>query len=138
EAKDIQEERLSKEECHHKIAEIFWPYFEEAAVIPIDSRILSDDDRHRYIKILARPIGQRIKKARRQVKATIARLSSQRWKGGIILLNSGYCSLSHDVFERIAANAVRNSKYIQLLIYIPTRAQTNAFDWYMNWEFSTK
>jgi len=34
EAKDIQEERLSKEQCHHKIAEIFWPYFEEAGVVP--------------------------------------------------------------------------------------------------------
>ena len=138
EAKDIQEERLSKEECHHKIAEIFWPYFEEAAVVPIDSSILSNDDRQRYIEILARPIEQRIKKARRQVKATIARLSSQRWKGGIILLNSGYCSLSHDAFEEIAANAVRNSKYIQLLVCITTRAQTNGFDCYMNWEFSPK
>lgn len=65
-------------------------------------------------------------------------VSSRRWKGGIILLNSGYCSPSHDVFEQVAADAVRNSKYIQLLVCITTRAQTNGFDCYMNWEFSPK
>jgi hypothetical protein len=138
EAKDIQEERLSKQECHHKIAEIFWPYFEEAAVIPIDPSILSENDWRRYVEILARPIEERIKKARSQVKTTIRRLASGRWKGGIILLNSGYCSLSHEVFEQIGANALCNSKYIDLLVCITTRAQTNGFDCYMNWEFSPK
>lgn len=138
EAKDIQEERLSKKECHHKIAEIFWPYFEEAAVIPIEPSILSENDRRRYVEILARPIEERIKKARRQVKTTISRLPSASWKGGIILLNSGHCSLSHNVFEKIAANALRKSKYVDLLVCITTRAQTNGFDCYMNWEFSPK
>ena len=116
EAKDIQEERLSKQQCHHKIAEIFWPYFEEAAVIPIEPSILSENDRRRYVQILSRPIEERIKKARRQVRTTISRLPSERWKGGIILLNSGYCSLSHNLFEQIAANAVRNSKHVHLLV----------------------
>jgi len=60
EAKDIQEERLSKQECQHKIAEISWPYFEEAAVIPIDPEVLSRADEIRYIEILARPIEKRI------------------------------------------------------------------------------
>ena len=47
EAKDIQEE-------------ISWPYFEEAAVIPIDPEVLSRADEIRYIEILARPIEKRI------------------------------------------------------------------------------
>lgn len=73
EAKDLQEERLAKGASHEKIAEIFWPYFEEAAVIPLDSSLLSEVDWHRYIDILARPIESAVKKASRQVKATTAR-----------------------------------------------------------------
>lgn len=138
EAKDIQEEPLSKQECHHKIAEIFWPYFEEAAVIPIDPEALSRADEIRYIEILARPIEKRIEKACRQVKATIARMSTVGWTGGLILLNSGYTSLPHDAFEHIAANAAAKSRYIGLVVCITTRAHTNGFDSYMNWEISPK
>ena len=138
EAKDIQEERLSKQECHDKIAEIFWPYFEEDAVIPIEPSVLSEADWQRYVEILARPIERRIEKAYSQVKSTIGRMRTVGWRGGIILLNSGYCSLTHDLFEQVAANAASSYRLIELVVCITTRAQTNGFDCYMNWQFSPK
>jgi hypothetical protein len=60
------------------------------------------------------------------------------WEGGLILLNSGYGSLPHDVFEHIAANEAAKSRYIELVVCITTRAHTNGFDSYMNWEISPK
>jgi hypothetical protein len=138
EAKDIQEERLSKQECHDKIAEIFWPYFEEDAVIPIKPSVLSEADRRRYVEILARPIDRRIEKACSQVKSTVGRMRTVGWRGGIILLNSGYCSLTHDLFEQIAANTASSSRLIELVVCITARAQTNDFDCYMDWQFSPK
>jgi hypothetical protein len=138
EAKDIQEERLAKEECHNRIAEIFWSYFEEDAVIPINPSVLSHEDRERYLEIIARPVERRIEKACSQVKSTIGRMHTVGWKGGLILLNSGYCSLAHSLFEQIAANAASKSRFIELVVCITTSAQTNGFDCYMNWQFSPK
>ncbi|PYI91081.1 MAG: hypothetical protein DME97_15235 [Verrucomicrobia bacterium] len=138
EAKDIQEERLSKQECHYKIAEIFWPYFEEDAVVPIEPSVLSEADWHRYVEILSKPIERRIEKACSQVKSTVGQMQTVGWKGGIILLNSGYCSLTHKLFEQIAANAVANSRLIEFVVCITTQAQSNGFDCYMNWQFSPK
>jgi hypothetical protein len=137
EAKDLQEERLGKEASHEKIAEVFWPYFEEAAVIPLDPSILSDVDYQRYINILARPIDSAVKKASRQVRATTARTGIAGGDGGIILLNSGYTSLPHKLFEQIAAKAIEGRPF-KLLICLTAKTQTNGFDSYMTWEFSPK
>jgi hypothetical protein len=138
EAKDIQEERLSKEECHQKIAEIFWPYFEEDAVVPIKPSILSASGRELYLEIIARPIERRIEKACSQVKSTIGRMRTVGWRGGVILLNSGYTSLPHELFEQIVADSTSRSRLIELVVCITARAQTNGFDCYMNWQFSPK
>lgn len=137
EGKDLQEERLAKEQCHEKIAEIFWPYFEEAAVIPLDPSVLSPADWQRFVDILARPIESAVKKASRQVKATIARMRMVGWEGGIILLNSGYTSLPHNLFEQIAAKSIRGRPF-KLLVCLTATTQTNGFDSYMTWEFSPK
>jgi hypothetical protein len=67
EGKDLQEERLTKNECREKIAEIFWQYFEEAAIVPLNPGVLSESDFQRYAEILARPIESAVKKASRQV-----------------------------------------------------------------------
>ena len=53
-------------------------------------------------------------------------------------MNSGYSSLPHELFEQVAANAANKSRVIELVVCITTRAQTNGFDSYMNWEFSPK
>ena len=137
EGKDLQEERLAKPECHERIAEIFWPYFEEAAVVPLDPAVLSDNDFQRYVEILARPIESAVKKASRQVRATIDRMQILGWERGIVLLNSGYGSLSHDLFEQIAAREAKERSF-KLLVCLTARTQTNGFDTYMTWEISPK
>jgi len=60
------------------------------------------------------------------------------WRGGLVLLNSGYYSLPHQFLEEIAATASTRSQLIELVICITAKAQTNGFDCYMNWEFSPK
>ncbi|MGC3989422.1 MAG: hypothetical protein QM796_07040 [Chthoniobacteraceae bacterium] len=138
EGKDFQEERLAKEDVHAKIGELFWPYFEEDAVVPIDPDILSENDWQRYAEIMARPIRRGIEKACKQVKATIDRMRMVGWKGGIILLNSGYASLEHELFEQIANSYANAHPQLELVTCISSKAQTNGFDSYMNWEFSPK
>lgn len=68
EGKDLQEERLAKEECHEKIAELFWPYFEEDGVVPLDPSVLTPSDFERYVEILGRPIQRIISKASKQIQ----------------------------------------------------------------------
>jgi len=138
EGKDLQEERLAKEEAHKRIAEIFWPYFEEDAVVPIDPSILSESDWQLFIEVMARPLRRRIEKSSSQIKATIGRMRTVGWKGGVILLNSGYGSLEHDLFEQIAGQCASQHSRIELVVCITSKAQTNGFDSYMNWEFSPK
>lgn len=138
ELKDLQEERLEKTECHEKIAELFWPYFEDAAVVPIDPRVLNANDWGQYVDILGTPVKKRVAKATQQVKATIERQKIVGWKGGVILMNTGFASLDHDVLEQVAADSVRNHSMIDLIICITAKAHTNGFDWVVNWQFSPK
>lgn len=138
ELKDLQEERLEKTECHEKIAELFWPYFEDAPVVPIDPRVLNQNDWNHYVDILGTPVRKRIAKAAQQIKATIERQRVIDWKGGVILMNTGFASLNHDLLEQVAADSARNHRAINLIICITAKAHTNGFDWVINWEFSPK
>ena len=136
EGKDLQE-RAARERARPGEDRRNWPYFEEAAVVSLDPSVLSDNDWQRFVEILARPIEAAVNKASRQVKATIARMRIVGWESGIILLNSGYTSLPHKLFEQLAAKAIRD-RPIKLLVCLTARTQTNGFDSYMTWEFSPK
>ena len=137
ELKDIQEEGLQKDTHQHRIAELFEPYFPGKSEITVDPSILSKPDFLKYLDIISKPIKKRINKASKQIKATRKDLRLPDFKGGIILLNTGFGSFPHEEFaNQVERFAKKDSKQFQAIISISTWFYTNGVDSNMFYKFS--
>ncbi|MBU4259761.1 MAG: hypothetical protein KKI12_02340 [Proteobacteria bacterium] len=137
ELKDIQEEGLQKDTHQNRMAELFEPYFPGKSEITVDPSILSKPDFLKYLDIISKPIKTHIKKASKQIKATRKYLEQPDFKGGIILLNTGFGSFPHEEFAiQVERFARKDSKQFEAIISISTWFYTNGFDSYMFYKFS--
>lgn len=138
ELKELQEEGLDKLERRQKISNLFSPYYSDSEAIYIDPSILSEFDRKKYYSILSSPIEKKAKEAFKQVKDTRDRLSD-KYKLGLIYLNSGYLSLPFDIFDSEVRRYVKKSNLrFDEVITLSVSGQTNGFDLYVNFYFDPK
>ena len=138
ELKELQEEGLDKPERRQKISNLFCPYYSDTEAIYIDPSILSELDRMKYFSIISSPIEKKVKEAFKQVKDTKQRLSD-KYKLGLIYLNSGYLSLPHDVFDAEVRRYVNKADLsFDEVITLSVSGQTNGFDLYVNFYFDPK
>lgn len=136
ELKHFENEGLAVETRQRKIGELFKRYFAETPVRKIDPYTLSDRDFRRYWEIVGVPIQKRVKAASKQVKATIARLGSEQFEGGVILLNTGYLTVPHDFLVAMAERyASKDTSSIRHVIVISSWTITNGFDTVVNYGF---
>jgi len=132
ELKDLMEEGLDKTDRRKKISNIFQCYYGDDESILINPGILSDSDRQKYFSIISAPLEKKIKKAFKQTVETRKRISD-KFKIGLIYINSGYLSLPHDIFtSEVKRYVVKNNLTFDEVITLTVTAQTNGFDMYVN------
>lgn len=138
ELKDLQEEGLSVVSRQQKIAELYSKYACNDSLVKLDPSILSEIDYKEYLEIIGRPIRKRMLSASKQLKATINRLGEGKYKGIVILLNTGYLSVPHEILETLSRRYARNgSGTIHAVITITSATLTNGFDTRVNFAFSS-
>lgn len=136
ELKQFENEGLKVPSRQKKLAEIFRRYLSEGPVHQIDPYRLSERDFEEYWEVVGVPIQRRIKAASKQVKATIKRLGSDHYQGGVILLNTGYLTVPHDFLVAMAERyAAKDTSAIENLVVISSWTITNGFDTVVNYGF---
>jgi hypothetical protein len=136
ELKQFEKEGLRSPTRQEKVAKLFKRYSPADPVHQIDPHKLCESGYQRYLDIVGVPIQKRVKEASKQVKATINRLGSDRYHGGVILLNTGYLSIPHNLFVEMAERyASKDTSTISKVIVISSWTITNGFDNVVNYEF---
>ncbi len=136
ELKQFENEGLAVETRQRKLGELFQRYLSDEPVRKIDPYTLSDRDFEKYWEIVGVPIQKRVKAASKQVKTTIARLGPEQYKGGVILLNTGYLTVPHDFLVAMAERyASKDTSSISHVIVISSWTITNGFDTVVNYGF---
>lgn len=135
ELKDLQNESLDVRTRQKKIARLFASKVRPDRSVIIDSEILSAHETQEYLDIVGEPIRKRLSEAGRQVRATLSRSSSQQLRGGVILLNTGYGSVSPEVLAKVAADYIARSSTISIAVCISAWTVTNGFDTVVNFAF---
>ncbi len=128
ELKDIQTESMDIKTKQEKVARLFSSKLRPDCSVIVDPKILSEEERRDYLNVIGRPIRKRLEDAGEQVRLTMDRFSTPTIKGGAILLNTGYGSVSHDLFCQIAEDYVSRSSTLSIVICISAWTVTNGFD----------
>jgi hypothetical protein len=128
ELKDLQTESLEVRTRQEKLAALFASKLRPDRSVIVDPSILSDSERLVYVDIVGRPVRERLKEASRQVRATLARFATPKIRGGAILLNTGYGSVSADLLFQIAEEYTARSSTLSVAVCISAWAVTNGFD----------
>jgi len=137
ELKILQEEGLSVSTRQSKIASLFASYPSAGPVHQLDPFSLTEEDFEEYLDIVGVPLKKRIQSASKQVKKTIERLGKDKYKGGVILLNTGYTTIPHDFLEYLGDRyASKDTSWISEVITISCWTMTNGFDSSINFSFS--
>lgn len=137
ELKDIQEEGLEKDTHQKKLAELLLPYHPNQSTIWINPSILSEQDYLKYLDIISRPIKTHIQKASKQIKATKTSLGREDLRGGLILLNTGFCTFPDEIFaEQVERYAKKDSRQFAAIVSISIETHTNGFNSYVFYRFS--
>lgn len=136
ELKDLQEEGLAKGPRQIRLARLFASYFPGEKQIQIDPSILSKEDYLQYLNIIGRPIQKHIHKASKQIKATRKLLNCPDLLSGIIFLNTGFGSFSHEAFAaQVERYAKKASAQFKAIVSISVWAHSNGFDTYVFYRF---
>ena len=102
ELKLVDEEGLDKKERRQKLASLFNAYkLSRADVCVLDPDLLTEQDFNKYKNIMRSPIKNHIKKANKQLKASVKK-SNQNSRTAIFIVNNGYGALNHEEFLEIA------------------------------------
>jgi hypothetical protein len=128
ELKDLQSEGLDVRTRQEKLAELFEPKLRPDHSIVIDPSVLSESEKSTYVEIVGKPIKKRLQEAGRQVRATLERLRTTDLQGGVILLNTGYSSISSDVLFHIVTEYLAQSSTLSVAVCISAYTITNGFD----------
>lgn len=129
ELKDLQQEGLLRPERQEKLAALFAPYAVRGEPLRIDSLLLNDDERRRYLDILSGPIQHQVKSASKQIRSTKEVLGEDDLRGGLIYLNTGYGSFPPDQFGPLVDRYVRkDTTQIDAVFCVSTWSVTNGFD----------
>ena len=136
ELKQFEKEGLEVKTRQKKIGDIFERYYENEPVCKIDPSILNEKDYIEYCEIVGVPIQKRVKAANKQVKSTLAHMDLEGFSGGVILLNTGYLTMSHDLLvERAERYASKDTSSINYVVVISSWTTTNGFDNQVSYAF---
>lgn len=103
----------------------------------LDPFLLNREDGEKYLDIVGTPIKKRILSASKQIKATVERLGPDKYKGAVILLNTGYSSIPHRFLEYLANRyASKDTRSVDVVISISSWTVTNGFDSRIDFAFS--
>ena len=139
ELKDLQEEGLKKKPHQAKLAKLFIPYFPNQSQVILDASVLSKGDYRQYLDIISLPIQSQVKSASKQIKSTRDIMKNPNLKGGIIFLNTGYGSFSHDEFaKQVERYAMKDSSQFTAIVSISVWMETNGLDSYVYHDISPK
>ena len=136
ELKHLEKEGLEVKTRQQKIAELFARYGPSGSPQQVDPYVLDEEDFLRYWEIMGVPVQKRIKEASKQVKATIRRLGEEQFFGGVILLNTGFQTIPHDILVAMAKRyAAKDTSSISKVVVISSWTLTNGFDTTVNYGF---
>jgi len=128
ELKDIQQEGLEVRTRQKKLTELF-KNIDNDRLISLDPSDLSEIEYRNFLDIIGGPIKTQVKSASKQIKKTKEHLIDSSLQGGVIFLNTGYCSLPHSIFaDAVERFCKKDSKQISLVVCVSNMALTNGFD----------
>jgi len=130
ELKDLQSESLKNRDRQIAIAKLC----ETINTRTIDLQVLIDNNTlsFQYRKLIANTIKNHLKKASDQVKSYA--LNHNVSAAGIIILNTGSLSLSHEVLKPMVEDILKNNtKRISFALVFTQKMQSNGFDLYANY-----
>lgn len=128
ELKDLQKEGLNVKSRRIKLAEFYSNITDQDELESREYQILLD--------ILGGPIKNKVRKAAHQIREAKEFLKDNRLRGAIIYLNTGYYSLSHDMFcDIVEKMSFKYSGDISLVMCISSMVDTNGFESMVNYHF---
>jgi hypothetical protein len=131
ELKEIREEVFGDDKIQRqsKLASLLIPYHPLDSEIRINRAVLTARDTRAFDDLVGTPIKTAVKKAAAQIRATKAGLGLARWRGGLILVNSGSYTMSADRCLALAGRyAAKDTTQIKEIICITQSYRTNSFD----------
>ncbi|SCY77577.1 hypothetical protein [Desulfoluna spongiiphila] len=136
ELKQFEQEGLEVSTRQEKISQIFDSNLSSGPAQQIDPYQLNESDFQEYWNVVGIPVQKRIKAASKQVKSTIKRLGEENYTGGVILLNTGYLTIPHELLVSMAERyAKKDTSSISDVIVISSWTMTNGFDTVVNYGF---
>jgi len=118
ELKDLQKEGLYDSERQKSISKVFEN--SDKDVINIDPSFMSKEELETYKRIISNSIKSIVKKASTQVKEY--KLTDKTSGAGVILTNTGFFSLGHDLFKEIVQDIITNQTKTIEFAYIFTQS----------------
>lgn len=136
ELKDLQTEGMEVTTRQEKVGKLFASKLRPDGTVVVDVASLSPEEYQMYLRIVGEPIRKRLAEAGRQVRPTLERIAGGTPRGGAILLNSGYGSISPAALLDLASEYVRRSSTIQVVICISAWTVTNGMDTVVKFAFN--
>lgn len=132
ELKIFEEEGLEKKTRQEKIKKLFELNYDLPSEVYLDIKIIPDEIKPEYKKILGGPIQTAVKKAAKQIKATKQYLGRSLDLGILLAVNNGYASLQHDEFENLVlTHARKDTSQIDFVICTTLEHHQGDFDSYI-------
>jgi hypothetical protein len=138
ELKDLQTESLDFTTRQEKLARLFASKLRPDRSAIIDAEDLTVQERRQYLEIVGEPIRKRLREAGKQVRATLDRITDKRMRGGAILINSGYGSVSPEILWEVAQDYASKSSTVQTVLCISVWTLTNGSDTVVNFTFDPR
>jgi hypothetical protein len=128
ELKDLQKEGLHVESRRKKLAKLL----RESGGV----ERLSGQNYSKWLDILGGPVKENVRSAAHQIRQAKEYMGDNTLKGGLLYINTGYYTLSHDIFCQIVEKMVRQYKSeIDLVMCISNMVHTNGFESMNNFKF---
>ncbi len=128
ELKDLQKEGLDVETRRNKLTEFF--------VTTSKQKDLTRSEYSKFFNILGGPVKGKVREAAHQIRDAKHYIGDSTLEGAILYLNTGYYSLSHELFCQIVEKmAAKYSDYISLVMCISNMVDTNGYESIINFHF---
>lgn len=135
ELKNLQQEGLLVSSRQDRLAQLLSSVCSGPEYVSLSPSDLSDNEWLTYLDIVGGPIQTHIKKAAKQIKRSRESLNCE--KGAVILLNTGYNSIPHSLFDELVNHySAKDTKQIDIVLCISSWLVTNGFESEVHFAFT--
>lgn len=137
ELKDLQTEALEVATRQQRLVEQMWTRGLPGTTVFLSPAELTSTELRDYLAIVGAPVRKRLLRAGKQVRHSLQQVPDAR-QGGVIILNTGYGSLPHELLDNLVQDFVAQSNTLSIGITISAWSLCNGFDTTLQFEFSPR